>query len=212
MPHIVPDEMNTNPTSTIDTSPFRCVFGVDPRLPDAADAGQVIDGGEVEWRDELDEEEGGMEDDHLYSKRCGNSDHQAAQANHQHAPVDEVNHSTTNGEEHYPEDEAHHEQQAAGAQADHNLSEPAEAEVTFLSKNTRHSCIRIKASEAYIKHQKKILKVGNKRTRSVQVVVGDNVTVKIPKADRHKSDRSRLPGVVVAVKGKNDKSYVVRYA
>ena len=98
--------------------------------------------------------------------------------------------------------------------SDHEVTEAALphglADEDLHATLERHVLARKSASAAYLQSANKMLNRGLKRKRVEEFAVGDNVTIKIPCADRHKTDNKRLPGVIVEVRGEKNRVYSIQ--
>ena len=98
--------------------------------------------------------------------------------------------------------------------SDHEVTEAALphglADEDWHATLERHVLARKSASAAYLQSANKMLNRGLKRKRVEEFAVGDNVTIKIPCADRHKTDNKRLPGVIVEVRGEKNRAYSIQ--
>ncbi|KAL5503594.1 hypothetical protein EMCRGX_G010567 [Ephydatia muelleri] len=68
-----------------------------------------------------------------------------------------------------------------------------------LSTSLKHKKIRIKADRKYLSSAKKMAERYNKQHSTLSFVIGESVSVRIPRIDRASSDLSRLPCVVEIV-------------
>ncbi|XP_014678955.1 PREDICTED: uncharacterized protein LOC106818795 [Priapulus caudatus] len=78
-----------------------------------------------------------------------------------------------------------------------------------LASNPRHTESRVVANTAYLKNAMKRRGQSKKRQNTENLSVGDFVTVKIPKQDRHKFQSKRLPAVIVKQHGKKRLSFTL---
>ena len=65
--------------------------------------------------------------------------------------------------------------------------------------NFFHTYIRIKAGRKYLSSAKRMAERYNKQHSTLSFVIGESVSLRIPRIDRASSDLSRLPCVVVDI-------------
>ena len=70
--------------------------------------------------------------------------------------------------------------------------------------------IRIKADRKYLSSAKKMGERYNKQHSTLPFVIGESVSVRIPRIDRASSDLSRLPCVAVEIVGGDQSLYRLR--
>eukprot|EP00731_Ephydatia_muelleri_P032771 Em0024g315a len=79
-----------------------------------------------------------------------------------------------------------------------------------LSTSLKHKKIRIKADRKYLSSAKKMAEGYNKQHSTLSFVIGESVSVRIPRIDRASSDLSLLPCVVVEIVGGDQSLYRLR--
>eukprot|EP00731_Ephydatia_muelleri_P000988 Em0001g988a len=84
------------------------------------------------------------------------------------------------------------------------------AEVSAAESDTIEREIRIKADRKYLSSAKKMAERYNKQHSTLSFVIGESVSVRIPRIDRASSDLSRLPCVVVDIVGGDQSLYRLR--
>eukprot|EP00731_Ephydatia_muelleri_P032193 Em0023g700a len=80
-----------------------------------------------------------------------------------------------------------------------------------LSTSLKHKKIRIKANRKYLSSAKKMAERYNKQHSTLSFVIGESVSVRIPRIDQASSDLSRLPCVVVEIVGGDQSLYRLRF-